>query len=599
MEQYLIKKYSIYQLLILILKKISNKRKIQLLILFLLILASSISEIISLTLIIPFLTIISNPAKLLEFEFFKNINNFANFDNINELIVPITFIFCLSSILSAFLRLGTFWVNGKLAATIGSDIGSEAYYQTLQQSYEKYINSNSSEIISALNIHIDNVISFINFILNILSSFFILIGLVITLITINTRVALLIGLFMGSFYIFISYATENRLKKNSRNITKKHNENTRIIQEGYGAFRDIILDKSQNIYLDNFKRSFYPYRNLRAQNNFLGVFPKFIIEAFGICIISIVALSLTSLNSNISNAFTILGVFALGAQKILPSIQNIYGSISGIRGGKTSVEIIISLLNEPTPNRVTKFRKNPYNFSRKIIFENTSYKYSEESSFVLKNICFEINKGEKVGIIGETGSGKSTTADLLMGLLKPTTGRILIDGKDLNNQSNKSFLSRWQSSIGHVPQSIYLTDRTIAENIAFNQKKEEIDMNAVKLAAKKAQISEFIESMPNQYLSFIGERGIKLSGGQRQRIGIARALYKGASVLIFDEATSALDDITEKKLMNTLNNLSNYLTVIMIAHRLTTIKDCDKLIKLKNGKVFAVGKPNEVLKLNN
>ncbi|MDC2988235.1 ABC transporter ATP-binding protein/permease [Prochlorococcus sp. AH-736-J10] len=497
--------------------------------------------------------------------------------------------------MSAFFRLGTFWINGKLAAIIGSDIGSEAYYKSLQQSYEKYINSKSSEIISALNIHIDNVISFINFVLNILSSFFILLGLVTTLLSINTKVALYIGLFMGSFYILIGYTTEDILIKNSRNITIQNNQSTKIIQEAYGAFRDIILDKSQKIYLDIFKRSFYPYRNLRAQNNFLGVFPKFIIEAFSICIISIVALSLTSSNGDISNAFTTLGVFALGAQKILPSIQDIYGSISGIRGSKSSVEIIISLLNQPTPNKNLKIKKNPYKFKKKIVFDNTSYTYSEKSKFVIKNISFEINKGEKVGIIGKTGSGKSTTADLLMGLLKPTKGKIFIDGRDLNEESDNIFLSQWQSSIGHVPQTIYLTDRTIAENIAFNQKKEKIDLNAVKLAAKKAQISEFIESMPDKYYSYIGERGIKLSGGQRQRLGIARALYKGANILIFDEATSALDEVTEKILMNTLNEISNYLTVIIITHRLTTIKDCDKLIKLNNGKIEAIGKPIEVL----
>tara|TARA_B100000242_G_scaffold227578_1_gene167929 strand:+ start:1839 stop:3632 length:1794 start_codon:yes stop_codon:yes gene_type:complete len=595
MEKYLLKNHSIYQLLIAILKKIPNKRRIQLLILFFFILISSLLEIISLTLIIPFLTIISNPEKLLEFDFIKSINNYLNFVNPSEFIIPITFIFCLSSILSAFFRLGTFWINGKLAAIIGSDIGSEAYYKSLQQSYEKYINSKSSEIISALNIHIDNVISFINFVLNILSSFFILLGLVTTLLSINTKVALYIGLFMGSFYILIGYTTEDILIKNSRNITIQNNQSTKIIQEAYGAFRDIILDKSQKIYLDIFKRSFYPYRNLRAQNNFLGVFPKFIIEAFSICIISIVALSLTSSNGDISNAFTTLGVFALGAQKILPSIQDIYGSISGIRGSKSSVEIIISLLNQPTPNKNLKIKKNPYKFKKKIVFENTSYMYSEKSKFVIKNISFEINKGEKVGIIGKTGSGKSTTADLLMGLLKPTKGKIFIDGRDLNEESDNIFLSQWQSSIGHVPQTIYLTDRTIAENIAFNQKKEKIDLNAVKLAAKKAQISEFIESMPDKYYSYIGERGIKLSGGQRQRLGIARALYKGANILIFDEATSALDEVTEKILMNTLNEISNYLTVIIITHRLTTIKDCDKLIKLNNGKIEAIGKPIEVL----
>ena len=213
----------------------------------------------------------------------------------------------------------------------------------------------------------------------------------------------------------------------------------------------------------------------------------------------------------------------------------------------------------------------------------------------MKDVCFEIKKGERVGIIGKTGSGKSTTADLIMGLLRPTNGSIFVDGKLLDYQSNLEMLLRWQSSIAHVPQSIYLADRSIAENIAFKESKNQIDMNLVRKVAKRAQIDDFIQSIPNKYSTMVGERGIKLSGGQRQRIGIARALYKGANLLILDEATSALDDITERNLIKTIEKLDKSLTIIMIAHRLTTIKNCEKLIKLNNGLVDSIGSPDEVL----
>lgn len=591
-------RYSVLQLLVSLLKRITKRRKFQLFVLLILILASSFAEIFSLTLLIPFLTLLSDPSKILENNFIQMIDRFWTIESSIQLIFPITFIFCFATIIAAVLRLCTFWLNGKLAAIIGSDIGSKAYFKSLHQSYEEYLTSNSSEIISALNIHVDNVISFINFVLDILSSSFILLGLITALFSVNPKVAISISLFMGSFYIFVSYLTEIKLIRNSREITNHHKSTTKIIQEGYGSFRDITLDNSQRFYLDFFKSTYYLYRNLRAQNNLLGVFPKFIIEPLGICVISVIVLNLNSPDGGLENALPILGVFALGAQKILPAIQNIYSSISGIRGGKSSVEIIVSMLNEKTSPQIENTEKGNFKFSKKIVFEKISYKYSIKTNLILKNISFEIKKGERVGIIGKTGSGKSTTTDLLMGLLTPTEGNILIDGKDLKDKGNRSFKSKWQSAIGHVPQSIYLTDRSIAENIAFNQKIENININAVKLAAKQAEIHEFIESMPKKYGSVVGERGIKLSGGQRQRIGIARALYKGASVLIFDEATSALDYDTEKKLIDTLNNLSNFITIIMIAHRLTTIQNCDKVIKLSDGKIEAIGTPSEVLGLN-
>ena len=368
----------------------------------------------------------------------------------------------------------------------------------------------------------------------------------------------------------------------------------KLFKRGY-VYRDIILDKSQKLYLDIFRNSEVPYRNLYAQNQFLGAFPRYIMEAIGISLIILVAIFFTSSKSDINNSLALLGVLALGAQKILPAAQNTYGAYAVIEGGKSSLEEIVFKLSEPINLNSKNQKISPLNFKKNIIFNNVSFSYNPEDNLILKNINFEIRRGERVGIIGKTGSGKSTTADLIMGLLTPTTGSISVDGEILNQNINKEFLLKWQSNIAHVPQNIYLADRSIAENIAFNVSKQNIDMKEVIKAAKKAQIADFIESIPKNYFTLVGERGIRLSGGQRQRIGIARALYKGANILILDEATSSVDDITERELIKSIESLDKSLTIIMIAHRLSTIKKCQKLIKLKNGYVELIGKPEEVL----
>ena len=595
MDRHEFKGKSLFVLIILLLNQISIRRRIHLFILFLLMLISSFAEIFSLTLVIPFLTIISNPEKIWEFQIIENLKEIFRLVSPEDLILPITAIFIVSSIFSAVLRLSTFWLNGKLAALIGSDVGYKAYYKTLHQPYENYISSNSSNLISALKIHLNNVVSIFNLFLTFISSLIILFGLVTTLLIFDGKVSIFSGSILGLIYIFIGFSSNKKLLKNSRKIAFYQNESTKIIQEGLGAYRDIILDKSQNLYLDIFWKSEFPLRNLNAQSNFLGAFPKFMMEAFGISLIACVALILTSSNGNINEGIPLLGAFALGAQKILPATQTAYGSWAGIKANRASIEAILFYLGESKSIKTVFYKSSKLNFQKNIIFQDVKFSYNKDDKLVLKDISFEIKKGERVAIIGKTGSGKSTIIDLIMGLLTPCSGSILIDGNLLDHNSNKEMVLQWQSNIAHVPQSIYLADRSIAENIAFKDSREKIDINRVKIAAEKAQIAHFIESIPEKYSTFVGERGIKLSGGQRQRIGIARALYKGASILILDEATSALDDVTERNLMKTIDKLDKNLTIIMIAHRLTTIKNCKKLIKINNGLIESIGNPNKVL----
>jgi len=296
----------------------------------------------------------------------------------------------------------------------------------------------------------------------------------------------------------------------------------------------------------------------------------------------------------VARALPLLGALALGAQRILPVLQKVYEGWAQTLNAKDSLANVLELISQPLPSVQGQGRAQPLALLQGLSFEAVHFAYGPELPEVLRGIDLEIRRGERIGIIGSTGSGKSTTLDLLMGLLLPTAGRILVDGEDLHDPEHPERLSAWRATIAHVPQSIYLADSSIAENIAFGLPKDQIDMQKVRLAAEQAQIAAFIESSPTGYNTFVGERGIRLSGGQRQRIGIARALYKQAQVLVFDEATSALDNETEVALMEAIEGLSKELTILMIAHRLSTERRCDRIYEFDQGQVKAYGSFTEL-----
>jgi ATP-binding cassette subfamily B protein len=302
-------------------------------------------------------------------------------------------------------------------------------------------------------------------------------------------------------------------------------------------------------------------------------------ESMGMVLIVALAYDLSQEVGGIATALPVLGALALGAQRLLPALQQIYSAWADIVGSYASLVDAIELLDQPLPAELTQPSPAPLLFQSTIRFDGVSFRYSDDGPWVLNGFDLVIAKGARVGFVGSTGSGKSTTLDLLMGLLMPTEGQLLVDGQSISG----NLVRAWQQTIAHVPQSIYLADTTLAENIAFGVPPGAIDMDRVRQAARHANISEFIESSPRGYQAYVGEQGIRLSGGQRQRIGIARALYKQADVIIFDEATSALDSETELAVMQAIESLSKDLTLLIIAHRLTTLKNCTQIVELGKG----------------
>jgi ATP-binding cassette subfamily B protein len=394
---------------------------------------------------------------------------------------------------------------------------------------------------------------------------------------INPMITLLALFIFGAIYLIIIKGTGAKLQDDGELIATKSTKVIKILQEGLGGFREIFLDRSQEKYCEVFKAEDLSLRKAQASNLFISQSPRYIVEALGITLVACVAYFFSSDKNGVVVAIPLLGAFALAAQRLLPILQQLFSSWTNIQASKTSLNDVLLALNQPLPRGAAGNKKIV--FERLIQLKDAWFRYGVNQSWVLKGVDISISKGDRIGVIGQSGGGKSTLIDILMGLLTSERGQLVVDGQLIDSE-NVAF---WQSLIAHVPQSIYLADRSIAENIAFNVPGEKIDMDLVRYCATQAQLSKAIESWSDGYESQVGERGVRLSGGQRQRIGIARALYKNAKIIMLDEATSALDGGTEDSVMQVIENLNPELTVVIVAHRLSTLRKCSTIIKIEDG----------------
>ncbi len=565
-------------------RKLKKRRKVQIIASIFLILISGISEMVSLGLIVPFLTVLIDPKLLYDNSFVSTTFSLINLDKVGDQRLLFTFLFAISSILSNAIRLFNIWVITYLSQKIGNDLSTEALYRTLRQPYSVHINRNSNIIIAGLTHHVLQTIVAINFSLQLIAALIILICLMFTLIAFDPSIAILSILMFTLAYIFFGFRFKKRLSNNSQKITKITKNILKVLQESLGSIRDIIINNKTQYFYRLHNKYDRNLRLLNAENIFITSIPRYSMEAFGICFICFISYLMTiNINSEKDiNIIPMLGILAFSSQRILPALYQVFKSWSALQIAKDSVIQLMKLLEQPIKKKKLISDKKLL-FTKQIEFRGVSFKYNNESKLILKDINFTIKKGSRIGIIGETGSGKSTTVDLLMGLLSPTYGSILVDNKELHKGEDEDIFYQWRNNIAHVPQEIYISDSSFAENIAFGFDLEYINMERVKKSAKLAKISDYIESTPNKYKTLLGERGTKLSGGQLQRIGIARSLYLDREILVLDEATSSLDTITEENIMQSLKTLSNDITIIMISHRLSTLNQCDKIFSINNG----------------
>ena len=558
---------------------LSKYRKTQFWLLTILMILSSFLEIISLGAILPFLGALTAPEHFYNHQLMHPIVEILEINSPDQLLLPMTIIFIVAILISSGVRLSLLYLTTRFSYSTGADLSIEIFRRTLFQEYSVHISRNSSEVINGI-IFKTNIITggVILPVLTLITSIFLLISIITALLIINVKISLFSFLGFGLIYGFVILFTKTSVKNNSHLISHHSDQMVKTLQEGLGGIRDIIIDGKQNYFAKLYQDADLPYRNASGNNVFIGAFPRYAIEAIGMALIAGISYIMTQPGANIVEVIPLLGALALGAQRLLPALQNSYVSYTTIKGSQASFNDILSLLKQELPDFANLATPNPTPFNNEIRLEKLSFRYNENSPWVLKDISLSIKKNQCIGFIGTTGKGKSTLLDIIMGLLSPTSGDLRIDDKLVN----KSNAREWQARIAHVPQTIYLSDSSIEENIAFGIPLDLIDQEQVRKAAQIAQIEDLINTWEDGYKTRVGERGVKISGGQRQRIGIARAIYKKVDVLILDEATSALDFMTEQAVMRSIIKARNNLTILVIAHRLTTLKECDMIVKLES-----------------
>ncbi|HEX8583722.1 MAG TPA: ABC transporter ATP-binding protein [Allosphingosinicella sp.] len=566
-------------------------RRLQLVATLILMTFGAVAELVTIGAVLPLLALAADPSYFDRFPAAQRVLALFGAEPGGNLVVPAATLLVAAAIFSGIVRLALAWTSYRFVYGVGYDISMEIYRRLLRQPYELYVRQNSSVALSAVQKIYSVIVGIVSPVLLAFTSAIISICIVVFLFVIDPRTASFATLSVGALYVGISLASKKVLLANSQRISAVHTERLKVVQESWGGMRDIILEHSQPLFERKLAAHEDDMRRLWATGNFLTDAPRFIVEGIGIIVVALLAVYFSFQPGGLLAAIPVLGALAVGAQRLLPLVQQVYRGWASYSMSAHFLKDVMELMSAPVSTAVaTKGGAPTLPASIAIEARDLWFSYSEDEH-VLKGISLTIRAGERVAFIGKTGSGKSTLIDVLMGLLRPSRGQLLLGGVAMSDSN----VTEWQGRLAHVPQAIFLSDDSIAANIAFGSSEDEIDMARVLAAAERADVRSFVEQLPEGFATTVGERGIRLSGGQRQRIGIARALYKNATVLVLDEATSALDAATEASIMDSIAGLDRELTIILIAHRLSTVEGCDTIYRLESGRIVQSGSYEEVV----
>lgn len=565
-------------------RHLTPRRRRHFYLVLLLMVLASFSEMFTVGAVVPFLAALASPGRLFAEPAARPFIQALGLTSPEQLLLPLTLIFAFGAVTAGTMRLAVLWATTRASFAAGADISIDIYRRTLHQPYTVHVARNSSEVIGGIVTKASSVIlGTLMPLLTMFGSALVVTTIVATLIAIEPATALTALGGFGTFYGIVTLMVRRRLARAGEEVARQQTEVVKCLQEGLGGIRDVLIDGSQSSYSEIYRRADTLSRRAQASITFVSNSPRFGIEALGMVLIAGLALNLSRTSGGLATSIPVLGALALGAQALLPALQAGYLSWSMLRANDATLRDTLGLLEQPLPEHAGMPNPDPIPFERSIDLSDVGFRYAPDAPWVLRHVNLHIPKGARVGFQGTTGGGKSTLLDIIMALLEPTEGRLLVDQCPITDSN----LRAWQVRIAHVPQSIYLADSSIAENIAFGVPAHLTDMERVASAARQAQIADLVATLPKGYATRVGERGVRLSGGQRQRIGIARALYKQASVIIFDEATSSLDGGTEEAVMNAIEGLGRDLTLLIVAHRLSTLRGCDRVVEVsENGVRF-------------
>jgi len=573
---------------------LSREERIQALLVLMMILLTAFFDMIGVASIMPFIALLANP-DLVETNFIlKTLYGIANKIGVYDLD---QFIFlagaCVFILLLMSLSIKAFsiYLETRFVFMREYSIGARLAENYLSQSYSWFLRRNSAELSKNIVSEVAHVINYaIGPVADIISSSAKIFAILILLLIVDTKLTISIILVLGASYGLIYKFYTKKLQHIGKERVDMNEARFKALSEGFGAIKEVILGGCERVYLQRFKLPAKIYSQHMVTANIIANIPRFVLELVAFGGLMIVILYLMAKNNDFATTIPILSLYALAGYRLMPALQQLYSSATQLRFSGSALDTMIEELKNVS-EKLSSPNLEPVILNEAIELAKVTYYYSGESKAAVKNVSLKIPARSKVGFVGGTGGGKTTTVDLILGLLEANQGSLKVDGQVINSKNCQA----WQTTLGYVPQSIYLADDSVSANIAFGVSPEFIDHAAVKRAAKIANLHEFVVSqLPEQYSTEVGERGVRLSGGQRQRIGIARALYHNPQVLILDEATSALDNLTEQAVMEALHNLGSDTTIILIAHRLSTVKECDTIFVLDNGELKDQGSYEEL-----
>ena len=575
-----------------ILTPLERRRLTQVLFLFL---GLAMLEVVGLASLMPFLAVIGNPDLidtnpiLSEMWFIAQQWNIVTKDKFLITLGWIAFFFIM---FAAIYRGFAQYISNNFIEMCRHGISKRVLETFLHQPYNFFLDRHSGDLSKTILSEVDNAIErVVRPVLLMFVYTIVLISIVVLLFLVNPILMLLSLTMIGLLYAFIYFVLRNHVARFGRVVVESNAKRFTAASEALGGIKSIKLLGRETAYLQLFNDPSMQYSKAHAGHNTLGILPSYLVEVVLFGAVLTLTLSLVISSGSIQSVvmgemLPIIGIYSLSAIRMKPVMNAIYQGIAGLRFGKALITNLYKELSLGRSEHINDDFMEPLGLKKEIFLDNLTFTYPSAKEPSLKGLSLKIPAKSSLGIVGTTGAGKTTLVDLILGLLQPSKGQLKVDGETITDLNLRS----WQKSLGYVPQEIFLSNSTVAENIAFGIPINEIDAEQVSHCAKLAQLDEFVkEQLPKKYKTMVGERGVKLSGGQRQRIGIARALYHNPEIIIFDEATSALDIVTEKAVMDAIENLANEITVILIAHRLSTVRHCDRILLLDRGRVKSCG----------
>lgn len=580
------------------LKKINyvlNKRqKINFIILLVIIFIGAFVELLGVSAIMPVIEVAINPQSINEKWYLQLFSNISGITDANQLLVFLAILLIVVYIFKNVYTTTMYSLQYRFIFNNQQRLSAKMMKNYMQQDYLFHVSKNVAEFQRNIRDDVNGFFTVALYVLQFLAEFSVCAVLVVFLLLQDWVSTLAVASLLFLFLIFFAFFFKKVLVKIGEESRQANMLVTKWLIQSFSGIKEIKVTNEEDFFISNYDNQFKKFAGIQRKQSILTYLPRPVMETVCICsLLLAMIIKIVVVKSDISSFVTTLSVFAVAASRMLPSFNKITGYISGIMFNKPAIDAVYKDLKEIEKliNQKVADQQDSKQvvFNQKIELKSLSFRYPESERWVLEDANLEIQKNTSIALIGASGAGKTTAADLILGILEPQKGAVMIDGMDI-----KKCMSSWHENIGYIPQTIYLMDDTIRANIAFGVPKSDINDEAIEQAMKEAQLDAFVHSLPEGLDTVVGDRGVKLSGGQRQRIGIARALYRNPKVLILDEATSALDNDTEKEVMQAIDGLHGTRTMIVIAHRLSTIKKCDKIYEVGNGKIVERNK-EEVL----